>query len=114
MQLKNDSHHSIITCCALFLLQTYLVQQIKPFNDVWVFYGDFVNPAFKAYGLTMTISTVYIQEGTKPLRTVALEVALCDDVDVTVDDDDAMVDNDNAMVNNHIHCSLVPRPLAWK
>jgi len=32
------------------------------FNDIWRFYGDVVNPVFKAYGLT-TASTVYVQEG---------------------------------------------------
>jgi len=31
----------------------------KPFNVVWKFY-DFVNPTFKIYGPTMTISTVCV------------------------------------------------------
>jgi len=26
----------------------YKVNSYKPFNDVWKFYGDFVNPAFKS------------------------------------------------------------------
>jgi len=32
----------------------------KPFNDVWKFYGDFVNPAFKSIWPTMTISRVCV------------------------------------------------------
>ena len=47
---------------------------IEQFNDVWRFYGNFVNPAFKEYGLMTTTSTVYVQEG---LSTVGNQTLSC-------------------------------------